>query len=172
MIMSGNVQVSPTHLSLGRDIILPEDIDAEALKPYEKLASKIHGTSTSKPLAILQLNHSGRQAANFLGGSHPFRPPKAPSAVRVSSKDASWITSALYCLLFAKPDALSLPEIDQVVEAFARGALLASKAGFDGVEIHAAHGCETFLFLCLGFVFDTTFRPHRSVHFSKGVQYI
>jgi 2,4-dienoyl-CoA reductase-like NADH-dependent reductase (Old Yellow Enzyme family) len=39
---------------------------------------------------------------------------------------------------------MSLENIDDVVEAFVRGAKLAVLAGFDGVQLHAAHGCGCF----------------------------
>ncbi|KAG5642729.1 hypothetical protein DXG03_002274 [Asterophora parasitica] len=35
---------------------------------------------------------------------------------------------------------MSLNDIDNVVEAFVKGARVASKSGFDGVQLHAAHG--------------------------------
>jgi 2,4-dienoyl-CoA reductase-like NADH-dependent reductase (Old Yellow Enzyme family) len=39
---------------------------------------------------------------------------------------------------------MSLADIDDAVEAFVRGAKLAKLAGFDGIQLHAAHGCECF----------------------------
>jgi len=42
--------------------------------------------------------------------------------------------------MFQKPQEMSRMDIDEVVEAFVRGAELAVKSGFDGIELHAAHG--------------------------------
>jgi 2,4-dienoyl-CoA reductase-like NADH-dependent reductase (Old Yellow Enzyme family) len=38
------------------------------------------------------------------------------------------------------PRALSIEEIEEIIEAFARGIGRAQEAGFDGVQLHAAHG--------------------------------
>jgi len=37
---------------------------------------------------------------------------------------------------------MSISDIDDTVEGFVRGATVAHMSGFDGVQIHAAHGCE------------------------------
>jgi 2,4-dienoyl-CoA reductase-like NADH-dependent reductase (Old Yellow Enzyme family) len=42
--------------------------------------------------------------------------------------------------LFAKPRALSLPEIEEVRQRFLTAGRIAVEAGFAGVEVHAAHG--------------------------------
>jgi len=42
--------------------------------------------------------------------------------------------------LFKTPRALSSEEIEEIIERFANTAALAQKAGFDGVQIHMAHG--------------------------------
>jgi 2,4-dienoyl-CoA reductase-like NADH-dependent reductase (Old Yellow Enzyme family)/thioredoxin reductase len=45
------------------------------------------------------------------------------------------------------PFDLSTEEIERLIESYATGALRAKKAGFDGVEIHGAHGHEVALLL-------------------------
>lgn len=72
----------------------------------------------------LQIAHGGRQcSARMLGGEEAM----APSAVY----DASTRTT---------PRAMEDHEIWQMVEAFADAAWRAQFAGFDGVQLHAAHG--------------------------------
>ncbi|MDR1377608.1 MAG: NAD(P)/FAD-dependent oxidoreductase [Synergistaceae bacterium] len=47
----------------------------------------------------------------------------------------------------ASPFELTTEELQQIIESYAVGALRAKKAGFDGVEIHGAHGHEVALLL-------------------------
>lgn len=148
MVITGNVQVCPRHLTLGADLVVPEELSEEALAPWKALARAIKGdddeTEGSRTLAIMQLSHAGRQSTNFVGGRMPFEPPSAPSSVRLGSESAAregWISRPLFSLLFQKPRSMSKEEIDDVVSRFVRGAQLASESGFDGVQLHAAHGC-------------------------------
>ncbi|KAF8205291.1 hypothetical protein K438DRAFT_1818898 [Mycena galopus ATCC 62051] len=142
MIFTGNVQVSPQHLSLARDLVLPSEMLEPNLKPFRQLATAIHGGGEDKPMAIMQLNHSGRQSPNILGGRLPFAPPFGPSNIRVGSslKQNGIISDLLHRLMFQIPRSMSLADIDDVVGAFVRGVRLAAQTGYDGVELHAAHG--------------------------------
>lgn len=69
----------------------------------------------------VQLGHAGRKSVV------EYTTPVAPSAIAFSKEDRT-------------PKALTKPEIQQVVERFAKAAKRAAAAGFDVVEIHAAHG--------------------------------
>lgn len=158
MIITGNIQVSQQHLSLGRDIVVPEVLNEESLAPFKKLAQTIHAKDSSersaRPLAIMQLSHVGRQSPNFLGGRKLGVPPMAPSPVRlgsnkcmrsqdgVSSLDAQDTPHPYFRALFQQPREMTLCDIKKVQQAFIRGALTALEAGFDGVQLHSAHGCE------------------------------
>ena len=71
---------------------------------------------------VAQLAHAGFHAAGKLTGQTPL----APSAVEGLAK--------------APRKELEEGEILDIVEAFAAAAKRARKAGFDGVQIHAAHG--------------------------------
>ncbi|MDR5826683.1 alkene reductase [Caballeronia sp. LP006] len=83
---------------------------------------------------FLQLYHAGRQSNSQLqpdGGA-----PVAPSAVLhggVAYTEAGWIPNT-------PARALTIPEIAQLVERFRTAAERGKKAGFDGVELHAANG--------------------------------
>jgi len=83
---------------------------------------------------IIQLVHAGRQAdPNIIEG-----PPVAPSPL---SFPATGVV----------PQELSIAEIEEIIEQFGRAAVRAKQAGFDGVEVHAAHG-----YLLSGFVSPAT----------------
>lgn len=147
MIITGNVQVASDHLGLGRDVVIPQVINEETLQPFKKLASVIHGQDTiaasSQTLAIMQVVHTGRQSPNFLGGRPLFVPPKAPSAVPLemrTTRGTSVISHVQRSLLFQTPREMSKRDVEDAVGAFVKAAQVAAKAGFDGVEIHAAHG--------------------------------
>ncbi|KAG5732240.1 NADH oxidase [Termitomyces sp. T112] len=140
MIITGNVQVSDTHLSLGRDIILPKDLSKRNLQPFKCLATSMRGSGELGVLAIMQLSHTGRQSSNLIGGRFPFQPPLAPSSIRVVSKESGWISNAIHAFAFQQPTAMSVKDIDDVVEAFVKGARVAFESGFDGIQLHSAHG--------------------------------
>lgn len=74
-------------------------------------------------VAILQLSHGGRQATAGATGLQPV----APSAVTCK-------------FVQREPRALSLEEIVEIEDKFAAAAVRAKNAGFDGIEIHGAHG--------------------------------
>lgn len=158
MILTGNVQVKRDHLGLGRDLVVSQDIESPSeLQPFIALAQVIHGKMSSVntegdsmergnvPLAIMQLSHAGRQSTTFLGGRSLLEPPLAPSAIPVelkSSQSQTIFSKFVSRVLFQTPRAMTTKDIDDVIEAFKRGAMLARKSGFDGIEIHAAHGCK------------------------------
>ncbi len=84
--------------------------------------------------AIIQLNHSGRMAQFKLGGF----PPVAPSPIPYPGGSSH---------LGESPKELTVEEIQGVVGLFASAAARSKKAGFEGVEIHAAHGYLLATFL-------------------------
>ncbi len=82
---------------------------------------------------FLQLWHVGRVSHPlFLNGATPV----APSAVAPKGNVSLVRPETPYVV----PRALERSEIPGVIDAFHRGARNAQKAGFDGVELHAANG--------------------------------
>lgn len=74
--------------------------------------------------AMLQLHHAGRQTAPGLTEGNQ---PVAPSAIACK-------------LMRVVPRELSLDEIAEIKNKFITAAFYAYRAGFDGIELHAAHG--------------------------------
>jgi 2,4-dienoyl-CoA reductase-like NADH-dependent reductase (Old Yellow Enzyme family) len=88
----------------------------------------------------LQAWHVGRIShSSYHGG----RPPVAPSAVAAAGR-VSRVTPATD---YEVPRALETDEIPQLIRDYATAARNAVRAGFDGIEIHGAHGylIEQFL---------------------------
>ncbi|KAJ4474210.1 hypothetical protein C8R41DRAFT_897495 [Lentinula lateritia] len=144
MIVTGNVQVSQQHLTLGRDMVVPQVLTNQTIQPFQRLAQVMHGDQHSQSLAIMQLSHAGRQSSNILGGRLPFVSPLGPSAVRFghSKRNEGVISNIFHRLLFQTPKAMSSADIDNVVSEFVRGASLALQSDFDGVQLHVAHGSQ------------------------------
>lgn len=72
--------------------------------------------------AAVQLHHGGRMAKSELSGVQPV----APSPLASPNGEI--------------PKELTPNEIAEIVTSFAKAALRAKTAGFDGIEIHGAHG--------------------------------
>ena len=92
-------------------------------------------------LIFLQLWHVGRIShSSLLDGELPV----APSAV---AAPGNAFTASFERVPFETPRALEIAEIALVVNDYAQAARNARRAGFDGVEIHAANGylLEQFL---------------------------
>lgn len=137
MIITGNVQVCPRHLTLGRDVVVPRTLTEENIAPFKALSAAMRDS-----VPIMQLSHAGRQSSNIIGGRLPFAAPSGPSAVRVQGRSEGLASMAFHHLLFQTPHSLTRTEISTIVDDFLRGADLAWKSGFKGVELHAAHGCK------------------------------
>ena len=117
------------------DLGLWNDAQADALG---RLAAQI---STHGAVAGIQLAHAGRKASTA---------PPWKGGGPLDAED-SWETVAPSAIPFAPnypaPHALSLAEIDEIVEQFAMAARRASQAGFKVAEIHMAHGYLMHQFL-------------------------
>jgi N-ethylmaleimide reductase len=83
---------------------------------------------------FLQLYHAGRQSNKDVQpeGSTPVGPSEVPHG-GVAYTTEGWVPNT--------PNrALTIPEIEGLVESFRTAAIRGKQAGFDGVELHAANG--------------------------------
>jgi len=115
--------------------ITPDDLGIwkdEHIPALERIARFLHSQGAR---AGIQLAHAGRKASTFspfvgTGVVLPSRggwQPVAPSALAFAPD-------------YAMPRELDQPGIDAIIDAFRQAAHRAARAGFDLVEIHAAHG--------------------------------
>lgn len=108
--------VHPLGLTGERMLGVYDDAMIEGLRA---LTDRVHAAGG---LIALQLQHGGRQANADVIGQRPL----SPSAVGVSGGN--------------QPAKMTEEQIGEAIEAFGEGARRAKEAGFDGVEVHMAHG--------------------------------
>jgi N-ethylmaleimide reductase len=94
---------------------------------------------------VLQLMHCGRIGSHY--NKEPGARTVAPSSVRAQGRI---FTDAAGVVDFDEPEALASIEVPQVIAEFAAAARAAQRAGFDGVELHAASGYLPMQFLSTG----------------------
>ena len=119
LIVSGATYVQENGHGLPCQIGISNDDHIPGLK---KLVEEIHGHDTR---VALQLVHAGRQTTpTAIGGKIPI----APSAIE---PDPFFNTS---------PKEMTEEEISETIDAFGAAAQRSKEAGFDAVQLHAAHG--------------------------------
>lgn len=120
IVVTGNVMVDPHALGEPKNVVLTKD---SHLVWFEEWARA--GTADNT-LLLMQLNHPGKQVLKGV-----VNEAVAPSAIPFPPE---------FQKFFPPCRALTKREIWQITDQFAQSAKLAQKAGFSGVQIHAAHG--------------------------------
>ncbi|KAI1872169.1 uncharacterized protein JN550_003888 [Neoarthrinium moseri] len=126
VILTGNVMVDYNQLEAAGNPIVPRDaaFSGERFEAFKELATqgKKHGS-----LVIAQVSHPGRQVAENINTN-----PISASDVQLEGN--------VMGMTFAKPRAMEKRDFDEVIGGFAHAAEFLYKAGYDGVELHGAHG--------------------------------
>jgi 2,4-dienoyl-CoA reductase-like NADH-dependent reductase (Old Yellow Enzyme family) len=116
LIISSHAYVSPEGQAGPGQIGVHQD---DLLPGLKQMAAAAHDYGAKM---LLQLAHAGYLAAYHLTGLAPFAVCAAVKLDDISRRE------------------LALPDLQALVGAFAAAALRAKTAGFDGVQIHCAHG--------------------------------
>ncbi|RDW59459.1 hypothetical protein BP6252_12546 [Coleophoma cylindrospora] len=146
IVMTGNVQVDPAHLGSPQDLSVDQSrlSDPVYLKAWQEWADACKGSTT-----IVQINHPGRQTPMGAGNRGMFAKAVAPSAIPLNFGD-SIIAQLMRALLFGTPRALATEEVEVIIEQFVAAGKLSYDSGFQGVEIHGAHGYLLAQFMSSG----------------------
>lgn len=128
LIITGNVIIDSNFLGEANNVVIEEGLDnREELKSWAKASE---GSSSQ---IWVQLNHPGKQTPKFLTTT-----PVAPSAISLRPPLDK---------MFNQPKELSKEEILEIIQRFAASAKIAKDCGFQGVQIHGAHGYLVSQFL-------------------------
>jgi 2,4-dienoyl-CoA reductase-like NADH-dependent reductase (Old Yellow Enzyme family) len=117
--------------------ITPEDLGfwkEEHVPAWKRIVDFLHGQGVR---AGIQLAHAGRKASMS-------RPWDGPEHVKLVS-EGGWTevlapSAIAFSETYAKPTELDAGGIQRLVKAFQQAAQRSLQAGFDVIEIHAAHG--------------------------------
>ena len=103
--------------------------DDSQIEPHAELPKRIHRHGGK---VVAQIYHAGRQTNHLITGEQPVAPSPIPCPVKQQI-----------------PSELTRPQIGELVEGFGDCARRVKAAGFDGLEIHGAHGYLIAEFLSL-----------------------
>lgn len=125
LVVTGNVMVDHRQLGEPGNVIVEDERHLPALRRWAATFER------SPSLLWAQINHPGRQANPLVARNRPV----APTAIAAKIPG------------MATPRALEDAEIRELIERYATTAAVLEQAGFDGVQIHGAHGYLVTQFL-------------------------
>lgn len=117
LLITGNTAVDRTHLEHAGNVVLDDASD------LEKAARLSQAAKSGGARVLAQLAHAGRQTPEGLN-PRPLSISDVPMALPG----------------YGPPIAATRDDLADIVARFARAAAIARDTGFDGVEVHAAHG--------------------------------
>jgi 2,4-dienoyl-CoA reductase-like NADH-dependent reductase (Old Yellow Enzyme family) len=126
LILTGNIMIAYDQLEAPGNPIIPDDapFSGERFEAFKELGtqSKKHGS-----LVVGQVSHPGRQTEARLQPN-----PVSASDVQLEGE--------VMGMKFAKPHSAVEGEIKRIIAGFTHAAEYLYKAGYDGIELHGAHG--------------------------------
>lgn len=137
LLITGQVQVDRRFLSIAGDVCCHEgSVKPEILEKWKQWATIAQKDGTP---CIVQVAHPGRMSPAGAGVRPADMRTLCPSEVPVKLGE-TWLDKLALDKVLGTPKAMTVPEIDEVVEMFVRGAVVARDAGFAGCQLHGAHG--------------------------------
>jgi 2,4-dienoyl-CoA reductase-like NADH-dependent reductase (Old Yellow Enzyme family) len=118
--ITGNVMIDQRAKNEPGVVVIEDERDLPALKAWAAIGKKYN------MVQIVQLSHPGKQCPRGLN-----KETVAPSAIGFAPEMAA---------VFGTPRELREDEIYDLIRRFGESARICKKAGFEGVQIHGAHG--------------------------------
>jgi 2,4-dienoyl-CoA reductase-like NADH-dependent reductase (Old Yellow Enzyme family) len=122
LMLTGNIMVDARFRERPANVVVDGTQDEQAREGLRRFAA---ASKSGGALGIAQISHAGRQSPKAVAAE-----PVGPSAVAMKMPGG----------LFGKPRALDENEILDVVRRFSISAGELCNCGFDGIQVHAAHG--------------------------------
>jgi 2,4-dienoyl-CoA reductase-like NADH-dependent reductase (Old Yellow Enzyme family) len=123
LLITGNTAIDRSHLERAGNVVIDGDLDRAAGRRLAELAGAAQSGGSR---AWVQISHAGRQTPKRI---NPH--PQAPSAIPMRP---------MPLVSFGPPVEMTSIEVAAIAERFVCAARNVEEAGFDGVQVHAAHG--------------------------------
>ncbi|MEM9670672.1 MAG: NADH:flavin oxidoreductase/NADH oxidase family protein [Pseudomonadota bacterium] len=120
--LTGNVQINRRNLERPGNVVIDGE---QSNEQRSALANYAEAAKSGGGKVIMQLSHAGRQTPKTINEM-----PMAPSSVQVEMPGA----------MFGTPREMTGDEILAAIQGFGHAAKVARETGFDGIQLHAAHG--------------------------------
>ena len=122
ILLTGNVQVHRDNLEGPANVAIEEDTYKEQMPMLKKWAE----AATQEGSRLwMQISHAGRQTPGEINMS-----PMSPSDVQLKIPGRK----------YGKPIPMTEEDIQDVINRFVFTAKIARESGFDGIQLHSAHG--------------------------------
>lgn len=122
LLLTGNIMVDARYRERPANVIVDGEQDEAGRAGLRRFAE---ASRAGGGAVIAQISHAGRQSPKAIAAE-----PVGPSALAMKMPGG----------LFGKPRALTVDEIYEIIGRFSISAGELCAAGFDGVQVHAAHG--------------------------------
>ncbi|CAJ0550268.1 Ff.00g101980.m01.CDS01 [Fusarium sp. VM40] len=126
-ILTSNVIIDGINLEAPGNLTIPaeEGFEGARFEAYKELATEAKKDGN---LLIAQVSHAGRQVEEWI----------QPNPI--SASDIQLVSGGFGGKTYGAPRAATKEDIATVINGFAHAAEFLEKAGFDGIELHGAHG--------------------------------
>ncbi|MDQ2088704.1 NADH:flavin oxidoreductase/NADH oxidase family protein [Marimonas arenosa] len=116
--LTGNVMVDRRFLERPGNVVVEDE------RAFDSLRSWVDAAKSGGSQVWMQISHPGRQCPMVVN-AHPLSPSE--EKLRILG-------------FYGRPRAMTPDDIEEAINRYAKTAVIARKAGFDGVQIHGAHG--------------------------------
>ncbi|KAI6195761.1 hypothetical protein M3Y94_01025900 [Aphelenchoides besseyi] len=124
MILTGNIMIDHLHLEAAGNVIVSKE--TESKEKRVALIELANAMKSDGALAIVQLGHAGRQT---------------PATINSTPFSSTTVGCRMARTAYGNPKPLTVEEIQtEVVDRFVYAAKELHATGFDGIQIHGAHG--------------------------------
>ncbi|KAF9761275.1 hypothetical protein IL306_003875 [Fusarium sp. DS 682] len=126
-ILTSNVIIDGINLEAPGNLVIPADepFEGRRFEGFKEMATEAKKNGS---LLIAQVSHAGRQVEEWINPNP------------ISASDVQLVNSGMTGRTFGAPRPATKEDIANVINGFAHAAEFLEKAGFDGIELHGAHG--------------------------------